>query len=211
MGNRGFGQFGDRKKGLELLLRERLRMRWISQKFLGIERVGFFRRGNHIGNHHPPSGLAYPLHFFQHGEWIRQMMENISGTHDGEMSIRIGKRSYVALLPAYVGQSLIHLRFTCLVQHGGSQVNANRLANDLCKRASQQSGTTSYVQRGVIRTSLCQRHNVVERLLVTYSLRLRKWRRLARELVEDAAVVGVHGRYGTANNLAPCGLKLSFR
>ena len=58
--------------------------------------------------------------------------------------------------------------------------------------ACQQSRTTGYIQRGVIRDCLGLSHNMLESCLVADRLRLRKGLGLACELVKNAALMGVH-------------------
>src|ERR1051326_3247184 len=123
------------------------------------------------------------------------MMENKPRAYDGKMLIRVGKPRHVALLPAYVRESLLLLRSACLLQHGRSNVDARGMTPHPGKGAHQQTRPARHVQHRVLWPGARRAHNKVQRLLVAHAGRLRKWHRLPCELVKDAGLMRIHAWY----------------
>src|SRR5215469_8945945 len=109
------------------------------------------------------------------------------------MFVRKGKGSHVTLVPAQVLQSLLGLRFPCLLEHRRSQIDTYRVPDNTRKRASQQPGSAGNIERRIFGAAFRHLDDPVQRFLIADCLRLRERNCLARELVEDAGAV-VHER-----------------
>src|SRR5207302_2568638 len=115
-----------------------------------------------------------------------QVMEYETRAHDGKVRVRKGKRIDITLLPAYIFQALILLRFTRLLQHRRGHIDAGSVLCHASKSARQQAGTAGHVEHGVIRAGASPLHNTIQCFLIADRSSGGKWRSLARELIENA-------------------------